>query len=352
MKKLALISTSAFFISLTLLGAPPDKTALGGSWLDADNWSPTGVPGDDQNILIPVGVTQTNYGQYIEMDNSILVIRGTLSMESSCDLCVDYGQIVFTGENGGVIIEDGGTVRDDTAFGGSTHYIQAGEPPEKAWSGDFCFTGCGTITGTYTSTGETAWPSSLQNPLPVEFLFFEAHFENGEVMLEWATATEVTNDRFEVERSVDGEYFSRIGQVQGHGDSKERIDYNYIDKSIGVHAFEGLYYRLRQVDFDGKFDYSKMVMVPIEMAQSELTKISPNPFDSSLTINLIAGQDEEIRVDIYDLDGRNLFSALRPIVKGVNSVDVNYLDRIPKGIYLLNIIGTDFAFSERIAKNN
>lgn len=351
MKMIALTSVSLFFISFVSFGAPPDKTALGGSWTDANNWSPTGVPGDNQTILIPVGVTQTNYGQYIEMDNSILVVRGTLSMESSCELCPDYGQMVFTGANAGVIIQDGGQVRDDSGIlGGSLEYIQAGEPAEKSWSGAPCVLDCGTETGTYTSTGQTAWPSSLQNPLPVEFLFFEAAYENGAVLLEWATATEITNQGFEVERSVDGESFIRVGYVRGHGDSKERIDYNYSDSDIPPNSGNSMYYRLKQVDYDGRFDYSKVVMVSMEISQSMIQDVSPNPFESSLLVNMIAVHEEVVKVDIYDSDGKNMMSGVMPVFKGKNMLDVRHLNPIPKGIYILNISGAEFVYRQRIVK--
>ncbi|MEQ9289848.1 MAG: T9SS type A sorting domain-containing protein [Cyclobacteriaceae bacterium] len=351
MKKIALTSASVFFISFVSFGAPPDKTALGGSWTDANNWSPTGVPGDNQTILIPVGVTLTNYGEYIEMDNSILVIRGTLSMESSCELCADYGQMVFTGPNGGVIIQNGGIVSDDTGIlGGSFEYIQAGEPAEKSWSGAPCVLDCGTETGTYTSTGETAWPSSLQNPLPVEFLFFEAAYENTAVLLEWATLVEINNHVFSIERSGDGVAFAEIGQVSGHGNSKERIDYQYTDETASRDFSGKVYYRLKQIDYDGRHEHSEITMVFIKALGVELKNIRPNPFVSQLSLSLMGTQNEEIKVSIYDMDGKNIFAQTTTIDKGHNVIHVDYLDRIPEGIYCVNITGAEFNFRERIVK--
>lgn len=341
---------TACLASFTLFGAPPDKTALGGSWTNPNNWYPVGVPGDNQRILIPDGVTQTNYGQNVEMDNSVLVVRGTLSMESSCDLCPDYGQIKITGEDGGVIIEDGGTVSDDTYLGGGTHYIEVGEPAEKVWSGDACVFSCGTVVGTYTSTGETAWPSSLQNPLPVEFLFFEADFENGVVLLKWATATEVNNDRFSIERSQDGVAFTEVGQVLGYGNSKERLDYQYTDETASGDFSGEAYYRLKQLDYDGRHEYSEIAMVLIGPLEAKLSNIKPNPFESHLSMSLIAAKEEEIKVDIYDMDGRKMFTEQMSVNKGVNLVEVGYLDQIPEGIYFVNVTGSEFAFRERIVK--
>mgnify|MGYP003652594050 FL=1 len=90
--------------------------------------------------------------------------------------------------------------------------------------------------------------------LPVELTSFEAVRTEDNVRLEWTTASELNNDYFEVLKSYDGEIFSVIGYVDGHGTSSEVIDYSYTDSEP-----KQAYYRLRQLDYDGQFEYSDVV---------------------------------------------------------------------------------------------
>ncbi len=92
--------------------------------------------------------------------------------------------------------------------------------------------------------------------LPVELQDFHATAYNGNVSLSWKTATETNNDHFEVERSTDGKAYTHIGTVQGNGTSTAPHGYAFTDHGDGV-----LYYRLKQVDFDGRFEYSPVLKV-------------------------------------------------------------------------------------------
>ncbi|MEL6274754.1 MAG: hypothetical protein AAFU03_06620, partial [Bacteroidota bacterium] len=103
----------------------------------------------------------------------------------------------------------------------------------------------------------------LDPNLPVEWLGFRATRRDPHVQLDWTTATETDNDRFEIERSLDGEAFYSIGQVVGAGQSNLPLDYAFLDRNAVEIAAENLFYRLRQVDFDGTTNYSDIVAVPL-----------------------------------------------------------------------------------------
>ncbi|MEM6298583.1 MAG: hypothetical protein AAF740_07845, partial [Bacteroidota bacterium] len=92
-------------------------------------------------------------------------------------------------------------------------------------------------------------------PLPVELLFFTAEAQQETTLLEWATTNETNNAYFGVERSTDGKYFKEVGYVEGHGTSRETQTYCWEDTQP-VHG--DAYYRLRQVDFDGTENFSKV----------------------------------------------------------------------------------------------
>jgi hypothetical protein len=140
----------------------------------------------------------------------------------------------------------------------------------------------------YTLTGMTGFStftingsSAPNTALPVELLFFSATAHNQkQVILNWATASELNNDFFTVERSIDGLNWEVVEFVNGNGTTPLRNDYSTTD----IRPFTGLsYYRLKQTDFDGAFEYSYIVSVFIDGEEKSLIKV----------VNLI-GQEVDI----------------------------------------------------------
>ena len=97
-------------------------------------------------------------------------------------------------------------------------------------------------------------------PVPVELTTFNAVYSNGKVNLEWITATETNNYGFEVERRDGNLSFQTIGFVSGAGTSTNRVTYNFTDNNLSSNKY---YYRLKQIDFDGIYEYSQEVLVDI-----------------------------------------------------------------------------------------
>jgi len=89
--------------------------------------------------------------------------------------------------------------------------------------------------------------------LPVEMTVFKGRLDNGKTFLTWETASEINNDYFEVEHNTDGRTFTMLDKVQGNGTTSNTNKYEYLDKNP---ASNDNYYRLKQVDFDGAFEYS------------------------------------------------------------------------------------------------
>jgi Secretion system C-terminal sorting domain len=107
--------------------------------------------------------------------------------------------------------------------------------------------------------------------LPVELSRFSGKEEAGEVFLFWQTASESNNDYFQIEHSLDGRTFQPIGKVWGNGSTSEKQEYSFVH----TQPEQGLnYYRLKQVDFDGKYEYSKIININIEFDD---VFIQPNP---------------------------------------------------------------------------
>jgi hypothetical protein len=127
-----------------------------------------------------------------------------------------------------------------------------------------------------------AWNFVFNTPVPVELTKFTAYTDGDKVILNWTTATEVENYGFDIERSIDNREWQRLGFIEGHGNSNSPKSYSFDDMHpIGGSKFK---YRLKQIDTDGKYEYSDIVEVEIVPTEFALYQNYPNPFNSSTTI--------------------------------------------------------------------
>ncbi|SDX90390.1 T9SS type A sorting domain-containing protein [Hymenobacter psychrophilus] len=162
-------------------------------------------------------------------------------------------------------------------------------------------------------------------PLPVTLVRFTAQALPSGVKLDWATATELNNDYFEVQRSADGRVFAPIGRVPGAGNTSSGATYSFTDTA----PLPGSgYYRLRQTDHDGSEVFSA-VAVATGRQQLE-ARIYPNP--GTTTITLPAGAEQAIRYRIYTATGRTVLAGHGA---GGTALDVQ---QIPAGLYLLELL--------------
>ena len=135
--------------------------------------------------------------------------------------------------------------------------------------------------------------------LPVEFLDFRAQIVSGQTLLSWETANEVGNELFVVERSSNGARFEAIAELAGAGDSDEVLYYETWDKQ----PLSGTnYYRIKQVDFDGSFDYSPIRRVEFYKEQASFL-VYPNPTYNYATIEFPADA-ENVQLQVIDATGR------------------------------------------------
>lgn len=169
--------------------------------------------------------------------------------------------------------------------------------------------------------------------LPVVFLNFDVQLiDNRAALLQWKTATEINNDYFTVQRSSDGLIFEDLATIQGAGNSTSILSYNYLDKE----PLNGIsYYRIKQTDFDGQYDYSTIRSIII-LPTSNLN-IYPNPLKGA-ELN-ISGISELCTFQLFDLSGKLIYEGqLAP--NNNNSIINLYLDNLVAGFYRYRIFNS------------
>jgi hypothetical protein len=141
-------------------------------------------------------------------------------------------------------------------------------------------------------------------PLSVEFTRFEAKKKEKNVSLEWETASEKDNTGFEIEQSTDGSNWRTIGFVDGQGTTSDVNQYSFIDQT----PFLGdNYYRLKQIDFDGKFEYSEVRQVFFDQGVSDIVYIYPNPVDDHFTVGVMNPERKRAEVKLFSSSGQMIW---------------------------------------------
>ena len=160
---------------------------------------------------------------------------------------------------------------------------------------------CGTATDAqYVFVNEEC---GMINPLPVELMSFTGAASTEGIALNWATATEKDNDRFEVQRSRDGRSFETVGTVKGNGTISRQMNYSFLDKNAASGAN---YYRLRQVDYSGAHEFSRMIKVQASGKTEGSMTLYPNPSTDGV-FNIRTKQPVEVAtLQIMDISGRVL----------------------------------------------
>jgi hypothetical protein len=189
--------------------------------------------------------------------------------------------------------------------------------------------------------------------VPVELTSFTATRCSTNVELTWATATEVNNYGFEIERrviSASSNQWSRVAFVQGAGTSSSPRDYFYSDKNLAVGRYA---YRLKQIDNDGLFKYSNSIEVSIETPNTfSLEQNYPNPFNPTTVISFSVGTYSYTSLRVYDLLGREVATLVSETLSaGTYSRQWN-ADGMPSGMYLYRLSAVPAARRDRVPTNS
>ncbi|OGU74865.1 MAG: hypothetical protein A2V93_04240 [Ignavibacteria bacterium RBG_16_34_14] len=183
-------------------------------------------------------------------------------------------------------------------------------------------------------------------PLPVELTSFTATSNGKEVVLSWSTASEINNRGFEIQRSTNQNKFFTIGFVEGNGTTTERNDYSFSDNSLNNGK---LYYRLKQIDYNGNYEYSKVVEVNYRVFNSYLLEQNyPNPFNPSTTIGFGVQERSNVRITILNSVGEEVAVVLNEN-KDPGFYQIKFdATNLPSGVYFYQLITGNFVETKKM----
>ncbi len=289
-------------------------------------------------ISAPATATTEFTAEYFDAYSGSVVTDGTLNDPSDVEYWILSRAVTADGVRVTIFWENNVRSKINDAVSGD---LVVARHTGTAWTshGQFSISSAG-ATGSVTSNVITTFSpitfgslSVALNPLPIELVDFRAQAINDAVHLTWETASELNNDFFTVERSLTGETFSSVGQVNGSGTTNQGRIYSLIDLS----PVQGTsYYRLKQTDFDGTFTYSKVISVAYE---GSLFSVYPNPSAGdyvTIVINGISNM-ETVPVVIYDQLGRECMRLVLEVDENSNTATkiVNFEKVLPQGMYLI-----------------
>jgi len=205
--------------------------------------------------------------------------------------------------------------------------------------------GTGSInTGTNTLTWASLTSHSFDTgagdeaaALPIHLLYFTAKPQSNRVRLDWATASETNNDYFTVERSQDGENFSELFKKPGAGISTTNLYYFGYDNK----PFDGIsYYRLKQTDYDGKYEYSNIESVNFNYLATNKEsdfKIYPNPaVNHKFALSYEVNKSLQIEMKLYNAVGQLIYQTDWVSEKGVNQKEFSFPE-LAEGLYMIEL---------------
>lgn len=184
------------------------------------------------------------------------------------------------------------------------------------------------------------------SPLPVKLVSFTATANDAadKVETRWTTSLEINSDYFGVERSADGINFNEVGRVAAAGNNTGNIDYRFDDTK----PFAGLsYYRLRQVDLDGSYEYSNIVSVT--MGHQNYVQIYPNPTNSELNID-VANPSDKILLTVYNISGQEVFAKTfgSMAVNKTEHITLNIKNELAAGMYMVKVSTNGISFNSKL----
>lgn len=332
-----------------------------GDWTSASSWTksaswlgdvpPNPVNGSTDYVDV-FGVINQGSGLEVSGGSTLtvydtLIVNGNLVLSGGGDVIVENGGVlVVHGDyngSGGTVTTNGGraVITGDLSITGGADVVNNASGTDGFYlygtasrSGGAKFNGSNdpAASNFQDESGLQSNDPSLYSlvnvgVLPVEFLYAKAALvDGGGVQVSWATASELNNDFFVVERSTDGVNYTAIRTVDGAGNSEEVLTYETRDGQVIAGTY---FYRVKQVDFDGQFDYSEIARVEVAGAQEFDLKAYPNPTHGAITLE-VSSQDMAVKIVVRSMQGE-----VKQVVESTGLSIALDLSSFPKGYYIV-----------------
>ncbi|HNW96983.1 MAG TPA: autotransporter-associated beta strand repeat-containing protein [Bacteroidales bacterium] len=224
------------------------------------------------------------------------------------------------------------------------------------------YTSTGTLgvtsaTGSVTATGLTEFSSAPyilvlgSSPLPIQLNKFSAVCNNNKIKLNWSTSSEINNDYFTIEKSRDAENWESVTTVKGAGNSNSILNYSVYDENPYIESIKGTsptYYRLKQTDYDGQYEYFTPVNV---MCDYEEENIFFNAYEDeykNIIINYNTSEEDYYSVSVYNVMEKNVLGMdNRMSEKGFNQIKLN-ASNLSVGMYFIVLKKDDKYYTQKI----
>ncbi|MFT5619461.1 MAG: hypothetical protein ACI85I_002707 [Arenicella sp.] len=344
-----------FLIAFSVKSNAADIESVGsGDWDDPNTWDCTCIPTAADDVIIfskhvidldVTGITITVNSLLLQAGTKTMgvtslttlnisgvgsfIVTNDMTLETKSLLTVTQAAITVGGalnwsNNGNIDITGGGNgatllvegCADGPGGGGGSN------DPDNIISGDltWCVGDGADCSGAGQGSGGSAGGTGGCNEiLPIELLSFDVALQNNTaVQLNWVTTIEINNDYFSIEKSYDGINFMNLNDIKGAGDSKNTIHYAYTDKRELANIN---YYRLKQVDFDGAFTYSRVR--EIKVAIEESISIYPNPAENNI-FNVKAVKSDLVGVTVYSMAGQEVSLSRKSLTNSGDFTTASY----------------------------
>ncbi len=290
-------------------------------------------------LYVHNATTREDAGQRMYLDRNI-TISPQIQPATAVDIRLYVSAAEFTslsaalnsnGQPSGInTINDLGIFKNDDGCVGA---LAAGALPvtttTEVWNGGYV------LSGNIPAFSSFYFANSLNATLPLELISFTATLVGNDGVLNWKTTSEINTSHFEIERSVDGRNYQVIAKQNTFNSPGTHV-YSYIDRGITSVGHMPVFYRLRQVDIDGRVTYSHVVI--LNLTNAPVFLFYPNPVVEQATIVFNTQTAEQVKLEVIDATGRMLRYSTSNIPPGRSNITLNLGD-LPGGYYQLRVNG-------------
>ncbi|MDZ4795711.1 MAG: T9SS type A sorting domain-containing protein [Bacteroidota bacterium] len=199
------------------------------------------------------------------------------------------------------------------------------------------------------TSGPAAASVTVSSTLPVTLQSFNGKWTGESVLLSWKTSTETNSSHFELERSADGISFSRLASIGAAGTSFSELTYTYTD--INPLTATG-FYRLKQVDIDGRYTFSQVLLLQKNNSGILINAVRPNPFSGEIVISIVLDKAQDINARLTDLSGRLIKTIRQQGQFGLNQVRLSGLQSLSGSLYIVEIETGGQLIRQKVLKAN